>query len=119
IPAIGFGKLIRELGDQQSVPGVSALIFQGHAITAVGTYAAANEVALLSFLSAGIYPVRKLALRTLHVLVLPHQRRGHGTGGDDEGLGLERPKQKREHECDHDRLDRFAYAVMLRRRFPL
>ena len=42
------------------------------------------------------------------VLVAAHERRRHRAGGDHERLGLERPKQERECERHHDRLDGLA-----------
>ena len=52
----------------------------------------------------------------VQVLVAAHQGRGHGAGGNDERLGLERAKQKGQHEGHDDRFDRLANAR--RRRYP-
>ena len=54
------------------------------------------------------------ALEAVDVLVRAHQRRGHRAGRDHERLGLERAEQKRQHERDHDRLDRLADRVRRR-----
>ena len=50
-------------------------------------------------------------LEAIDVLVGAHQRGGHRAGRDHERLGLERAKQKRQHERDHDRLDRLAHGM--------
>ena len=51
------------------------------------------------------------ALDAVDVLVPAHQRGGHRAGRDHKRLGLERAEQKRQHERDHDRLDRLADGV--------
>ena len=75
---------------------------------------AANLLELVALFLAGGNAEAVATLGTVDVLVPAHERRGHRAGRDHERFGFERAKQKRQHERDDDRLDRFANRVRVR-----
>ena len=68
----------------------------------------AERLRLVVLLGATAHPVVAATRRTLQILVTSHQRWGHRSGGDHEGLRLEGSEEECQREGDDDRLDRLA-----------
>ena len=117
VPSLGCGEVIGKLADQDPVAverRVSGVVDGGFPSgqekrcdpATVGAAGLPNLPAVL--LGTRRELVRATARFAGEVLVAAHEGRGHGTGRDHEGFGLERPKEKRQREGDHDRFDRLA-----------
>ena len=64
-------------------------------------------------LFGGIDGVNEAALRAGEFLVAAHEGRGHGAGGDDEGLGLEPTNDQREDKSNDDGLDGVSVSLAI------